>query len=166
MFFRDTWHPAPHSPLVSADVFAKVQSLLAERGEDHSRRAADASDYLLAGLIVCGLCGKRFVGTAASGNRFGYKYYTCFSASGTAPTPARPSGSVEEQHEAELAKFEADYERPKRRLSATCVPSKNWRFRRIYVSVERSLSHWPTTARSRRQPRRNLGRRGPRSAGS
>ncbi len=77
--FRDTWHPAPHPPLVKADVFAKAQVLLAERGENHSRRAANGSDYLLAGLIVCGLCGKRFVGTAANGNRYRYKYYTCFS---------------------------------------------------------------------------------------
>jgi site-specific DNA recombinase len=63
----------------TAAVFAQVQDLLAGRGEDHSPRTANACDYLLAGLIVCGLCGKRFVGTAATGNRYRYKYYTCFS---------------------------------------------------------------------------------------
>ncbi len=35
------------------------------RGEDYSHRAANGSEYLLAGLIVCDRCGKRFIGTAA-----------------------------------------------------------------------------------------------------
>ena len=34
---------------------------------------------LLAGLIVCERCGKHFVGTSAVGNRYRYRYYTCFT---------------------------------------------------------------------------------------
>ncbi len=31
------------------------------------------------GLVVCARCGKHFVGTSALGNRYRYRYYTCFS---------------------------------------------------------------------------------------
>lgn len=33
----------------------------------------------MAGLIRCAHCGHRFVGNAATGNRYRYRYYTCFS---------------------------------------------------------------------------------------
>ena len=33
----------------------------------------------MAGLVVCTKCGKHFVGTSAVGNRYRYRYYTCFS---------------------------------------------------------------------------------------
>jgi site-specific DNA recombinase len=79
VYFRDTYHPAPHPALVDADVFAAVQELRTARGEDHSKRASTASEYLLSGLIVCAACGKRYVGTLATGNKYRYRYYTCFS---------------------------------------------------------------------------------------
>ncbi len=79
IYFRDIYHKAPHSALVEEDTFELAQTILAARGEDHSHRAANASDYLLAGLVICDHCGKRFVGTAARGNRYRYRYYTCFS---------------------------------------------------------------------------------------
>jgi site-specific DNA recombinase len=55
-----------------------VQDLLSERGEDYSKHASATSPFLLAGLVVCARCGKRFVGTSAVGNRYRYRYYTCF----------------------------------------------------------------------------------------
>jgi site-specific DNA recombinase len=81
---RDDLHAAlsarsPHSPLIDQDLFELAQQILADRGEDHSHRAAKASEYLLAGLLFCEHSGKRFVGTAAHGNRYRYRYYTCFS---------------------------------------------------------------------------------------
>ncbi|MHB1987298.1 MAG: recombinase zinc beta ribbon domain-containing protein [Acidimicrobiales bacterium] len=79
VYFRDAYHHAPHRPLVETDTFDLAQRILAARGEDYSHRAANASDYLLAGLLTCSRCGKRFVGTAAHGNRYHYRYYTCFS---------------------------------------------------------------------------------------
>ncbi len=77
--FRGEYHAAPHTPLVHEELFTKVQDLLVARGENHSKRAANSSEYLLAGLIVCSRCGKRFVGNVATGNRYRYRYYTCFS---------------------------------------------------------------------------------------
>jgi site-specific DNA recombinase len=49
------------------------------RGEDHTRRASNASDYHLTGRIRCPQCGKALIGTAAHGRTKTYRYYTCFS---------------------------------------------------------------------------------------
>ncbi len=79
VYFRQTYHQAPHPPLVDVKTFEMAQRILQDRGEDHTKRASNASGYLLAGLVFCAHCGKRFVGTAARGNRYTYRYYTCFS---------------------------------------------------------------------------------------
>ncbi len=79
VYFRDTWHDAPHPPLVDAGVFATAQEVRIGRGEDRSKRASTSSAYLLSGLIVCGSCGKRYVGNVARGSQHTYRYYTCFS---------------------------------------------------------------------------------------
>ena len=42
-------------------------------------RRANTSDYLLGGLVICKACGHHFVGTAAIGNRYRYRYYTCYT---------------------------------------------------------------------------------------
>jgi site-specific DNA recombinase len=79
LHFRGAYHPAPHPPLVDRAVFDTAQALLEERGEAHSKRASNSSEYLLAGRVVCQQCGKHFVGNAATGNRYRYRYYTCYS---------------------------------------------------------------------------------------
>jgi site-specific DNA recombinase len=79
IFFRGTWHAAPHTPLVETEVFRQAQVVLTERGEDYSRRVANVSDYLLSGLVTCARWGKHFTGTAATGRSATYRYYTCFS---------------------------------------------------------------------------------------
>src|SRR5213078_284146 len=65
--FRDQWFAAPHKALVEPEVFAAVQRLLQARGEDHSKRRSNPSDFLLSSLIVCDSCGGRFIGTRANG---------------------------------------------------------------------------------------------------
>jgi site-specific DNA recombinase len=75
--FRGTWSDATHAPLVEKSLFDAVQAILAERGEDVSKRASNSSDYLLTGLVVCGTCGRRYTGTAAKGRNATYRYYTC-----------------------------------------------------------------------------------------
>jgi site-specific DNA recombinase len=79
VFFRDALHDGPHPHLVDDKLFDRVQALLTERGEDYSKRASATSPFLLAGLVVCARCGKHFVGTSAVGNRYRYRYYTCFT---------------------------------------------------------------------------------------
>ena len=54
-----------------------MQTLLTERGENYSKRRSNPSEYLLGGLLTCAHCGSTFIGTAARGNRYTYRYYTC-----------------------------------------------------------------------------------------
>ncbi|MGH9304991.1 MAG: recombinase family protein, partial [Acidimicrobiales bacterium] len=79
VFFRGAIHDGRHERLVDEKLFSRVQALLSERGEDYSKRASATSEFLLAGLIVCTKCRQLFVGTSAVGNRYRYRYYTCFS---------------------------------------------------------------------------------------
>lgn len=72
---RNAHHAAPHEPLVDRELFDKAQGILAERGEDYSRRASNPSDYLLSGVVVC----HHYTGTAARGRNARYRYYTCFT---------------------------------------------------------------------------------------
>jgi site-specific DNA recombinase len=75
--FRGTWTKGTHPALVEAGLFDAAQAILAERGEDVSKRASNSSDYLLTGLVVCGGCGCHFTGTRATGRNATYRYYTC-----------------------------------------------------------------------------------------
>ncbi len=77
--YRGTSYPAPHEPLVDADLFERAQAILRERGEDASLRRSNSSDYLLTGLLKCARCGKRYIGACAHGNGGRYPYYVCFS---------------------------------------------------------------------------------------
>lgn len=61
--------------IVSAEVFAKVQALLKSRSFKNIHPQRVASNYLLSGLIKCGLCGKAMVGQDAKSGKF--KYYVC-----------------------------------------------------------------------------------------
>lgn len=79
IFFRERYHAAPHPHLVDKASFETAQAILQERGEDPSLRRSNSSEYLLTGLIVCDRCGKKFVGAAATGNKYRYPYYVCFS---------------------------------------------------------------------------------------
>ncbi len=78
--FRGTWHRSSAEPLLDPGLFEKAQALLVRRGEGYDRRFADTHpDYLLTGLITCGKCGRRYIGTAATGKRHRYRYYSCWS---------------------------------------------------------------------------------------
>ncbi len=90
VYFRDTWYPGQHQPLIDQATFDAVHELMAERGEAHSKRASNASEYLLVSRVRCLRCGKQFVGAAAHGKRHRYPYYVCFSRQryGTTTCPA------------------------------------------------------------------------------
>ncbi len=64
---------------MDADVFEAAHHVLEGRSGHHSLRPANGSGYLLTGLVVCERCGRRLVGTAATGKRYRYPYYVCFS---------------------------------------------------------------------------------------
>ena len=77
--FRGVTATQSHPPIVSEATFTQAQLIRAARGEDHSKRAANASDYLLTGLMRCPSCGKAMIGTRAHGRSRVYRYYTCFT---------------------------------------------------------------------------------------
>ena len=77
--FRGESHQGPHAALVNQDTFDSAQTTLAERKEVAWKRRSNASDYLLSGIVRCGKCGNRFLGTVAHGRKGPYRYYTCFS---------------------------------------------------------------------------------------
>jgi site-specific DNA recombinase len=79
IYYRGSWYPAPHEPIVPRELFDRAQVILTERGEDRAQRRSNASDYLLTGRVRCGRCGQAYIGTAAHGRNGRYTYYTCFT---------------------------------------------------------------------------------------
>lgn len=79
--YRGVWHRADdhYEAIIDPKLFDRAQKIIEARGDDHSRRASNSSDYLLAGRVTCAGCGRRFIGTSATGNKYRYRYYTCFS---------------------------------------------------------------------------------------
>ena len=100
IFFRETWYPAPHKPLIDGELFDLVQAVLIERGEDHSKRASNDSDYALASLVRCALCDSRYLGNVAHGRSRRYRYYTCFRrhrfGTDTCPAARLPADALEQ----------------------------------------------------------------------
>ena len=64
-----------HPAIINKQTFLAVQKLINERSPKilHPRRVA--SDYLLSGLIYCGKCGLKLVGSSAKSGKF--FYYAC-----------------------------------------------------------------------------------------
>lgn len=79
VFFREAYYPSSHPALVDTSTFEAAQEILRVRGEDHTKRAGNSSDYLMSGRITCPLCDKHYLGNAANGNKYRYRYYTCYS---------------------------------------------------------------------------------------
>src|SRR6266550_284140 len=106
--FRGQHHPAPHPPLVSAELFERATRVLRERGEDASLRRSNQSDYLLTGLVSCGRCGKHYVGAAANGKGGRYPYYVCMTRQrygrGKCDGDRLPAGELEEAIVGQLLK--------------------------------------------------------------
>ena len=64
-----------HEALITPDDFARIQAQLAARARTqiHPRRLG--SNYLLSGLLVCGVCGAKYIGHAAKSGQV--HYYGC-----------------------------------------------------------------------------------------
>lgn len=68
-----------YPPLISKDLFEKVQEKLKEHKHSPGRNKAKHT-YLLSGKIYCGLCGETVVGVSGtSRNATTHYYYTCYN---------------------------------------------------------------------------------------
>jgi site-specific DNA recombinase len=76
--FRGITVTSCHPPVIEQTTLDQAQQILAARGEDHAKRAASGSDYLLTGLIRCPSCGSAMLGTRAHGKTRIYRYYSCY----------------------------------------------------------------------------------------
>ena len=76
--FRGITATGCHPAIIDQKTFDEAQRILAARGEDHAKRAASGSDYLLTGLIRCPACGSAMLGTRAHGKTKTYRYYSCY----------------------------------------------------------------------------------------
>jgi DNA invertase Pin-like site-specific DNA recombinase len=72
-----TWTIGKHSALVDPETFDKVQERLAEN--KHRQRGGTAPRYLFSGLVICGTCGRKYVGRHTNHGRGGkeWNWYAC-----------------------------------------------------------------------------------------
>ena len=77
VYFRGSFHPAPHSPLITPELFDEVNAILALHGESNAEHDSAHSEYLLSGLVRCKRCRRRLIGTTCTGKLKRYRYYTC-----------------------------------------------------------------------------------------
>jgi len=67
---REEWIPVAVPPLIAAATWEAAPAQLV-RNREHATRNNTKHDYLLRGLVVCGRCGRRMIGTwSASGGRY------------------------------------------------------------------------------------------------
>ena len=69
-----------HEPIISEDLFNKVQKLIEQRQPKNQPAQVTASRYLLSGLIRCGKC-KSAYGVTGYGRNKKYAYYNCLTYS-------------------------------------------------------------------------------------
>lgn len=71
-----------HQPLVSRELWERVQKILDSRGDKKTRKSKH--DFAFSGLIACGHCGCAFVGERKKGK---YVYYHCTGYKQRCPEP-------------------------------------------------------------------------------
>ena len=78
--YNDTYIENTHEPVIEREVFEKVAAMRKKRREIFGSFSYQAK-YLLTGLVVCSRCGAKY---SVRQNYGKYKYYVCYSRSGSA----------------------------------------------------------------------------------
>jgi site-specific DNA recombinase len=78
MIFRGITTTGCHRPIIDVALFNTAQRILTARVEDHAKRAASGTDYLLTGLLRCPACGSAMIGTRVQGKTWVYWCYSCY----------------------------------------------------------------------------------------
>lgn len=86
-----------HEPIVTRDVWEKVQGVLSHRAESKQHRIKH--DFAFTGFITCGHCGCQLVGELKKGR---YVYYHCTGHRGKCPEPYTREQIMAEQFASSL----------------------------------------------------------------
>lgn len=72
-------YPSTHQPLIEPALFEAVQRRLAANGQlqPGPRQTAKRYDYILDGILYCGVCGKHLTTSSARAKGQRYPYYRC-----------------------------------------------------------------------------------------
>ncbi|MBK8482438.1 MAG: recombinase family protein [Proteobacteria bacterium] len=86
---KDELHPGEQPPLVSTDVFERVEKCLAGRSTGRGVRRSRRPEFLLTGILRCQACDSAMTSSMGRGrNGKSYRYYRCYrEASEGTPCP-------------------------------------------------------------------------------
>jgi len=77
-------HPGIHEAVIDDELFNKVAAIRLARNSSRKARSqvTTTSDFILTGLISCGVCGAPYIGARAHGSsKRTYRYYVCSARS-------------------------------------------------------------------------------------
>lgn len=96
--YKDEVHQGEHEPIVDADVFNQVQTLLA-RNSRSGGAVRNKHGALLRGILRCSACDCSMSHSFSSKGSRRYRYYVCNKAQKqgwqTCPSPSVPAGEIE-----------------------------------------------------------------------
>ena len=97
--YKDEIHQGEHQPIVDAELFTKVQTLMQQNGRSGGRATRNKHGALLRGLLRCTACDCGMNHTYSSKGNRQYRYYVCLRAQKRGwqecPSPSIPAGEIE-----------------------------------------------------------------------
>lgn len=97
--YKDEVHNGEQQPIVDAEVFAQVQTLLQRNGRSGGRAMRNKYGALLRGLLRCTACNCGMSHSYTAKGSRQYRYYVCHRAQQNGwqvcPSPSIPAGEVE-----------------------------------------------------------------------
>ena len=81
----DSTLPGEHAPIVKQDVFDRAQQHIVERRTRKPGRRENPHEFLLRGILVCGLCERPMSSSYSHHRNIRYLYYRCRSQAGGRP---------------------------------------------------------------------------------
>jgi site-specific DNA recombinase len=97
--YKDEVHAGEHEPIVDAEVFSQVETLLQRNGRTGGRGVRNKHGALLRGLLRCAACDCAMSHSYSAKDKRQYRYYVCTRAQKngwqSCPSPSVPAGEIE-----------------------------------------------------------------------
>lgn len=103
--WKGVTYKGTHTPIVSKELWQKVQDMLSHRNQTNTKKSKHNFPY--AGLVTCGHCGCLMVGEIKKGK---YVYYHCTGYKGKCPEPYTREETLENEFLTNLKALEIDGE--------------------------------------------------------